>query len=98
MALGVSGSESLPPFVLDKILDKTDGVPLFVEELVKSVLEEGVSPSGPGGADDDWAGPARTTAGDLEDHEASSIDPDTREAESGEMQEGILYLSFFFKY
>jgi hypothetical protein len=41
-----------------------------------------------GGADDDWAGPARTTAGDLEDHEASSIDPDTREAESGEMQEG----------
>jgi len=32
----------LPPEVLEKILSHTDGVPLFVEELTKSVLESGL--------------------------------------------------------
>src|SRR5690242_19939868 len=31
--------KAIPPDVLDDILDNTDGVPLFVEELTKSVLE-----------------------------------------------------------
>jgi predicted ATPase/DNA-binding winged helix-turn-helix (wHTH) protein len=31
--------KALPPIVLDQIADRTDGVPLFVEELTKSVLE-----------------------------------------------------------
>jgi class 3 adenylate cyclase len=34
--------KALPPEVLAHILDKTDGVPLFVEELTKTVLESGL--------------------------------------------------------
>jgi class 3 adenylate cyclase/predicted ATPase len=36
---GVAEGKQLPAVVLDQILAKTDGVPLFVEELTKSVLE-----------------------------------------------------------
>jgi class 3 adenylate cyclase/tetratricopeptide (TPR) repeat protein len=41
LAEQVSG-KPLPAEVLDQILAKTDGVPLFVEELTKSVLESGL--------------------------------------------------------
>ncbi|MCH8889904.1 MAG: hypothetical protein IH827_02310, partial [Myxococcales bacterium] len=34
-----SGGKSLPAEVLDQIVAKTDGVPLFLEELTKMVLE-----------------------------------------------------------
>jgi class 3 adenylate cyclase len=37
----VTGGRRLPPEVLDEILARTDGVPLFVEELTRSVLESG---------------------------------------------------------
>jgi class 3 adenylate cyclase/predicted ATPase len=37
----VTGGTRLPPEVLDRIADKTDGIPLFVEELTKSILESG---------------------------------------------------------
>jgi class 3 adenylate cyclase/predicted ATPase len=37
----ISG-RTLPAEVLDQIVAKTDGVPLFVEELIKSVLESGL--------------------------------------------------------
>ena len=37
----VTGGLSLPPEVLERIVAQTDGVPLFVEELTKSVLESG---------------------------------------------------------
>jgi predicted ATPase len=35
---------SLNPFneVVDQVIDRTDGVPLFIEELTKSVLESGL--------------------------------------------------------
>jgi class 3 adenylate cyclase/predicted ATPase len=36
---GVAEHKKLPAAVLDQILAKTDGVPLFIEELTKSVLE-----------------------------------------------------------
>ena len=36
---GVANGKKLPAEVQDQILSKTDGVPLFVEELTKSVLE-----------------------------------------------------------
>ena len=39
---GITGGLSLPPEVLDEIISKTDGVPLFVEELTKTVLESGM--------------------------------------------------------
>ncbi len=35
----VAGGKALPPQVLEQIIAKTDGVPLFVEELTKTVLE-----------------------------------------------------------
>ena len=38
---GVTGGKVLPREVLDQIVAKTDGVPLFVEELTKTVLEAG---------------------------------------------------------
>ena len=39
MVARLSGSKALPPAVLDQIVAKTDGVPLFVEELTRTVLE-----------------------------------------------------------
>ena len=38
----VTGGRALPAEVLGTILDRTDGVPLFVEELTKTVLESGL--------------------------------------------------------
>ena len=38
----VTGGKPLPVEVLEQIVDKTDGVPLFVEELTKTVLESGL--------------------------------------------------------
>jgi predicted ATPase len=39
---GLTAGRSLPPNLLAQILVKTDGVPLFVEELTKTVLESGL--------------------------------------------------------
>ena len=44
----LTGGTSLPPEVLEEIAARTDGVPLFVEELTKAVLEAGTA--GPGAA------------------------------------------------
>jgi class 3 adenylate cyclase/predicted ATPase len=41
MTLQVAGGKRLPAEVLQQIVDKTDGVPLFVEELTKAILESG---------------------------------------------------------
>jgi class 3 adenylate cyclase/tetratricopeptide (TPR) repeat protein len=38
----VVGDKTLPPAVLQEVVRKTDGVPLFVEELTKTVLESGL--------------------------------------------------------
>ena len=38
----IAGGKALPADVIDKIVDRADGVPLFVEELTKSVLESGL--------------------------------------------------------
>jgi predicted ATPase/class 3 adenylate cyclase len=38
----LTGDKALPPEVEAQILEKTDGVPLFVEELTKAVLESGI--------------------------------------------------------
>jgi class 3 adenylate cyclase/tetratricopeptide (TPR) repeat protein len=38
----VTGAKALPAEVLEQIVAKTDGVPLFVEELTKTVIESGV--------------------------------------------------------
>jgi class 3 adenylate cyclase/predicted ATPase len=41
IATAVAGGKALPDEVLDQIVTKTDGVPLFAEELTKLVLESG---------------------------------------------------------
>jgi predicted ATPase len=42
----VAAGKALPAEVVAQIAERTDGVPLFVEELTKSVLESGVTPLG----------------------------------------------------
>jgi class 3 adenylate cyclase/tetratricopeptide (TPR) repeat protein len=42
LVLALTGGLPLPDELLDQIVEKTDGVPLFVEELTKSLLESGV--------------------------------------------------------
>jgi predicted ATPase/class 3 adenylate cyclase len=46
MVEGIEGGEALPRAVRDDVVGKTDGVPLFIEELTKSVLESGLSADG----------------------------------------------------
>jgi predicted ATPase len=38
----IAGGKALPDEVVNQIVDRTDGVPLFVEELTESVLESGL--------------------------------------------------------
>jgi predicted ATPase len=42
MIPGVISGKALPKQIADQIVDRTDGVPLFIEELTKSVVESGV--------------------------------------------------------
>ena len=37
----LAGGKTLPAELLDQILEKTDGVPLFVEEMIRAILESG---------------------------------------------------------
>jgi predicted ATPase/class 3 adenylate cyclase len=39
---GITKSKALPVEVVDQIMGRTDGIPLFIEELTKTVLESGV--------------------------------------------------------
>jgi class 3 adenylate cyclase/predicted ATPase len=41
MIAHVTGGKTLPKKIADQIIDRTDGVPLFIEELTKSVVESG---------------------------------------------------------
>jgi predicted ATPase len=41
MIANVTGGKTLPTEIADQIIDRTDGVPLFIEELTKSVVESG---------------------------------------------------------
>jgi class 3 adenylate cyclase len=42
MIAGVTGGKALPKEIAEQIIDRTDGVPLFIEELTKSVVESGL--------------------------------------------------------
>jgi predicted ATPase len=42
MITSLTGGKALPPEVVEQVVAKTDGVPLFVEELVKMILESGL--------------------------------------------------------
>ena len=38
----VTGGKALPKQIADQIVDRTDGVPLFIEELTETVVESGI--------------------------------------------------------
>ena len=42
VARGVTGGKALPPSIADEIVRRTDGVPLFAEELTKAILASGL--------------------------------------------------------
>jgi predicted ATPase/class 3 adenylate cyclase len=42
MIAGVTNGKALPKEIADQIIDRTDGVPLFIEELTKTVVESGI--------------------------------------------------------
>jgi class 3 adenylate cyclase/tetratricopeptide (TPR) repeat protein len=42
MIAGITGGKALPEEMVAQIIDRTDGVPLFVEELTKAVVESGM--------------------------------------------------------
>jgi predicted ATPase len=42
MATQVAGGKALPGAVIEQLVERTDGVPLYVEEMTKAVLESGV--------------------------------------------------------
>jgi len=41
LVTGVTDGKTLPQEVIQQIIEKTDGVPLFVEEITKAILESG---------------------------------------------------------
>jgi class 3 adenylate cyclase/predicted ATPase/DNA-binding transcriptional ArsR family regulator len=42
LATHVAGGKALPPELMEQIIARTDGVPLFVEELTKTMIESGL--------------------------------------------------------
>jgi predicted ATPase len=42
MIAHVTGGKALPKEIAEQIVDRTDGVPLFIEELTKTVMESGI--------------------------------------------------------
>jgi predicted ATPase len=42
MIANVTGGKALPKEISDQIVDRTDGIPLFIEELTKTVVESGI--------------------------------------------------------
>ena len=52
-----AGERSLPPIVIEAILSRTEGVPLFVEELTRAVLESAIWKTTAGHGDLELAGP-----------------------------------------
>jgi tetratricopeptide (TPR) repeat protein len=42
MVAHVTGGKALPKDIAEQIIDRTDGVPLFIEELTKTVVESGI--------------------------------------------------------
>src|SRR6516164_8508142 len=64
----------LPPEVMAQIVAKTDGVPLFVEELTKTVLEGGLLVAGPQGWHLDGPLPPFAIPATLQDSLAARLD------------------------
>ena len=49
LAGNIAGGKRLPKDILDRIIERTDGIPLFIEELTKSLIDGGMLREGAGG-------------------------------------------------
>ena len=74
IALRITGGKSLPESVLAEIAAKTDGVPLFVEELTKTVIESGYLEEGADAYVLDGALPASVIPSSLHDSLMARLD------------------------
>ncbi len=72
MVAQLTAGQHLPPEVVAQLVDKTDGVPLFIEEMTKAVLESGGLQEQPGG--DAWPSPVLTIPASLQDSLMSRLD------------------------
>jgi hypothetical protein len=72
MVCALAGGKALPAALLDQILTRTDGVPLFVEELTKSILESGELKEA--GDHYDYAGSAPAVTSLERAHNAAGLD------------------------
>ncbi len=71
MVQQIAGDRPFPPPVLRQVVEKTDGVPLFIEELTKSVLES--APIGRGQDGYAWQ-PSLSVPATLQDSLAARLD------------------------
>ncbi|MCP5083556.1 MAG: AAA family ATPase [Alphaproteobacteria bacterium] len=71
---GLTGGRKLPQNVMEQILVKTDGIPLFVEELTKVVLESGLLTSNGEGYRQDGALPPLAIPATLHDSLMARLD------------------------
>jgi class 3 adenylate cyclase/tetratricopeptide (TPR) repeat protein len=74
LAQAAAGGKQLPNAVLDQILTRADGVPIFVEELTKAVLESGHSLDGEGACKLQGAAPHTTIPATLHDSLMARLD------------------------
>jgi DNA-binding winged helix-turn-helix (wHTH) protein len=74
LVMRVAGDLALPGEVMTQIVAKTDGVPLFVEELTKAVLESGLLIEGPQGWRLDGPLPPFAIPATLQDSLAARLD------------------------
>jgi class 3 adenylate cyclase/tetratricopeptide (TPR) repeat protein len=70
----VAGDTRLPPEVLEQVIAKTDGVPLFVEELTKMVIESGLASDVDASASAAGAFPALAIPATLQDSLMARLD------------------------
>jgi hypothetical protein len=78
------GGKRLPAEVLQQVVANTDGVPLFVEELTKMVLESGLLQEGEEGYD--LTGPLPALAIPATLHDSLKALPDTPERAQQELE------------
>ena len=74
LVAGVAGDRELPDDVVAEIIAKTDGVPLFIEELTRTVLEFGASDGAGDRASATESGPALAIPESLKDSLTARLD------------------------
>src|SRR5262249_9593141 len=70
----VTAGRRLPPKVLEQVISRTDGVPLFVEELTKMVMESGIVEQRNGAYEVTGPLPSLTIPATLQDSLMSRLD------------------------